>query len=375
MDRYEVIVLGLGAMGSAALYQLARAGAKVLGVDQFTPPHTQGSSHGQTRIIREAYYEHPSYVPIVQRAYDLWDRLEKESGSRLFLQTGGVMIGPRGSAIPEGALLSAVQHGLEHEVLEAAEIHRRWPALSPSAGMVGVVERRAGILFPEECIATHLRMAAKPGAETRLNERVREWSATSDGVQVRTSQGEYAAAKLIISAGAWLPALVPPLAGQLKVERQVLMWFAAKSSPETFHPSRCPIHLWSYDDGRLIYGFPDLGTGIKIAKHHEGARSDPDQVDRTIHPEEVEEMRALLDRFLPEANGRFLEATVCMYTDTPDQHFLIDFHPEHGNVLIVSPCSGHGFKFSSAVGEIAAELIARGKSRFDIGLFALNRLR
>lgn len=372
---YDVIVLGLGAMGSAALYQLAKAGANVLGIDQFAPPHTLGSSHGQTRIIREAYFEHPSYVPIVQRAYELWAELEQASGMRLFLQTGGLMIGPRGSVVPEGAIRSARTHNLPHEILSAEEVHARFPALRPTREMVGVYEPRAGIVFPEDCVAAHLNMARKGGAHTRLNEPVLNWEANGSGVQVQTIEGKFSAKKLIISAGAWLPRLVPELARHFVVERQVLQWFEAKSSPEIFRPDRCPIHIWTYGSKHFFYGFPDLGQGIKIAKHHEGIPSNPDQVDRTVHENEVAEMRQLLDTFLPEANGRFLSATVCLYTDTPDQHFLIDFHPKHENVLIVSPCSGHGFKFSSAIGEIAAQLALTGNSSLDITLFSLARLR
>jgi sarcosine oxidase len=369
----DVIVLGLGAMGSAALCQLARRGVKVLGIDQFAPPHTLGSSHGQTRIIREAYFEHPSYVPIVQRAYELWSELEKESGDQLFLQTGGVMIGPPDGVVIRGAIASARQHHLAHEVLSAAEVHRRYPALHPEAGMMGVYEPRAGMVFPENCVAAHLKVAQKYGADLRLNEKVDGWQTEGNQVVLKTDSGEYNAEKLVIAAGSWLPQLLPELQPLLKVERQVHFWFEAKTSPEIFTPTHLPIHLWQAAPKRFFYGFPDLGQGIKIAKHHDGAITSPQTVDRAIDESEIEEMRAILSRFLPEANGRFLAAIVCLYTDTPDEHFIIDFHPRHKNVVVLSPCSGHGFKFSSAMGEIAADLALQGESNLDISFFGLSR--
>jgi sarcosine oxidase len=375
MKHYDVIVLGLGAMGSASLCQLAKRGMKTLGLDQFAPPHTLGSSHGQTRIIREAYFEHPSYVPIVQRAYELWADLEKETRQKLFVQTGGVMIGPADGVVVRGAIESARQHHLAHEVLSAAKVRSRYPALRPDDQMRAVYEPRAGILFPEGCVAAHMQVATKHGAELRLNEKVVDWSIEAERVVVKTSSEEFSAAKMVVAAGPWLPQIMPELARLLKVERQVLFWFEPKSSPEIFRPSRCPIHLWQAAPRKFFYGFPDLGDGVKIAKHHEGETTTPESVDRTVHESEITEMRGILERFLPEANGRLLSATVCLYTDTPDEHFIIDFHPRSRNVVILSPCSGHGFKFSSAVGEIAADLVEKERSRLDISRFALSRFQ
>ena len=369
---YDVIIIGLGAMGSAAAYHLARRGQRVLGLDRFSPPHTMGSSHGQTRIIREAYFEHPSYVPIVQRAYELWDELARAADAPLLLQTGGLMIGAPDSIVFTGAKHSAETHGLPHEILTASAVRQRFPALRPSDDMLAVLEPRAGILFPERCVAAHLTLASRHGANLRTEEPVVRWTATEHGVEVVTTKGTYRAAQMILSAGSWARELLPDLNPPLTIERQVLFWFEPKTAPEHFYPERCPIHLWQIggDEGRrFFYGFPDLGEGMKIAWHHDGSNVSPDFVSRDVTPAEVESMRGLLRRYLPQADGRFRSAAVCLYTNTPDEHFWIDRHPAHPQVIIASPCSGHGFKFASAVGEILTDLTIHGKSPFDLSLF------
>ena len=369
---HDVIIIGLGAMGSAAAYHLARRGQRVLGLDRFSPPHTMGSSHGQTRIIREAYFEHPSYVPIVQRAYVLWDELARAAHAPLLLQTGGLMIGAPDSIVFTGAKHSAETHGLPHEILTASAVRQRFPALRPSDDMLAVLEPRAGILFPERCIAAHLTLASRHGANLRTEEPVVRWTATEHGVEVVTTKGTYRAAQMILSAGSWARELLPDLNPPLTIERQVLFWFEPKTAPEHFYPERCPIHLWQIggDEGRrFFYGFPDLGEGMKIAWHHDGSNVSPDFVSRDVAPAEVESMRGLLRRYLPQADGRLRSAAVCLYTNTPDEHFWIDRHPAHPQVIIASPCSGHGFKFASAVGEILTDLAIHGKSHFDLGLF------
>lgn len=365
----DCIVAGLGAMGSAAAYHLARCGQKVLGFDRFRPPHDRGSSHGATRIIREAYFEHPAYVPLVQRAYELWSELEQRSGAVLQRRTGGLMIGREASDVVQGALRSAREHGLAHELIAAAEIRRRFPALCPDDDMVGVLEPRAGILFPERCVAAHLTLAREAGAELRFDEPVLRWEAARDGVRVLTPRGEYVSRRLVVATGPWMQALLPALAWPLTIERQVLYWFGAQSGGDLFDPSRCPIHLWQFDGQRYFYGFPDLGEGVKVARHHDGRVTTADEVDRDVAIEEIEDMRSVVRRFLPLADGPLRGSAVCLYTNTPDEHFLIDRHPAHPEVLIVSPCSGHGFKFASAIGEIVAGLIVDGRSRFDLSLF------
>jgi len=366
---FDVIVVGLGAMGSAAAYHLARQGRRVLGLDRFSPPHALGSSHGQTRIIREAYFEDPRYVPLVQRAYELWTALEREAERRLLLETGGLMIGRPDSTVVRGARRSAETHGLRHELLAAAEVRRRFPALRPDDDMVAVWEPRAGILIPEACVAAHLAMARRHGATLRVDEPVLRWEPDGGGVRVASAQGVYAAGQLVLSAGSWLTSLLPDLALPLTVERQPLYWFEACRNAAHFAPERLPIHLWEHAPQRYLYGFPDLGDGVKVARHHEGRLTDPDAVDREVHAEEVEAMRGLVRRYVPDADGPLRSAAVCLYTNTPDDHFLIDRHPAHEQVVVASPCSGHGFKFASAIGEALAELLSEGRTRLDLSLF------
>jgi sarcosine oxidase len=366
---FDVIIVGLGAMGSAAAYHLARRGQKVLGLDRFGPPHALGSSHGETRIIREAYFEHPLYVPIVQRAYELWAELEGQAGRQFLRQTGGLMVGPPDGVVVGGARRSAEKHRLIHEVFSAHEVRRRFPALRPADGMLAVWEPRAGILFPELCIEAHLGRARKHGAQLNTEEPALRWEPAGAGVRIITSKGAYQAGQLLLTAGSWLGALLPDLKLPLTVERQILFWFEPKNNPVQFDPDRCPVYLWEYEPRKYFYGFPDLGSGVKVARHHQGEVTAPDSLNRAVSDDEVEVMREIVKRFLPDANGALRSAVVCMYTNTPDEHFLIDRHPEHPQVLIGSPCSGHGFKFSSAIGEILGDLLCAGRSRFDLGLF------
>lgn len=356
-------------MGSASVMHLARRGARVLGLDQFAPPHDRGSSHGQSRIIREAYFEHPLYVPLVQRAYELWAGLEEVAGERLFLPTGGLMIGRPESAVVRGARLSAERHRLRHEVLTATEVAERFPAFRLEPEMVAVWEPRAGILSPEKCVAAHLAQAGQAGAMIRTNETLLKWELSGSGVRVSTTAGEYSAGRLVLSVGGWLPSLAPGLAVPMVVERQVQFWFEPLERPEIFRPEVSPIYLGEFDQGRQFYGFPDLGNGVKTASHHQGATGHPDTLDRVARPADEAQAREITRRFLPFANGPVRASAVCFYTTTPDCHFLIDWHPASDRVLIASPCSGHGFKFSSAVGEVATDLVLTGRSRFDLSLF------
>jgi sarcosine oxidase len=378
-DAYDVIVVGLGAMGSAACWHLARRGARVLGVDRFDPPHGHGSSHGRSRIIREAYFESPLYVPLVRRAYELWAELEAATGERLLHQTGGLMLGPPDGAVVAGALASARQHALPYEELSAAEVVRRFPGFRPTVDMVGVWEPRAGWLAPERAIAAHLALAARHGAELRTNEPALRWRAGGGGgagVEVTTAYGTYAARRLVLAAGAWTRALLgPALDLPLVVERVVQHWFRPARATDLFAPGRFPIFICEYAPGLAWYGFPDAGDGVKAALHHHGELGvDPDALRRDVGPDEVAYVRALLRTFMPAADGPLAESAVCMYTNTPDEHFVIDAHPGHPEVVIASPCSGHGFKFSSAIGELVAELATEGRTAFDLTPFRVGRL-
>ncbi|MFQ5704436.1 MAG: N-methyl-L-tryptophan oxidase [Gemmatimonadales bacterium] len=368
----DVIIVGLGAMGSSAAYHVAGRGYSVLGFDRFRPPHDRGSSGGETRIIREAYFEHPLYVPFVQHAYDLWRELEKESGKQLLTQTGGLMMGPPDGVLVTGALASARQHGLPFELLTPTQIAQRFPVFQPSDEMVGVLEPRAGFLLAELCIGANLELAQARGANLRFNEPISAWHASGSGVEVRSERGVYRAEKLVLSAGAWMAGIVGDLKLPLHVERMVLHWFEPKRNKDWFSSARLPIYVIEYAPNYLFYGFPLQPRGIKIALHHHGPETDPEDV-AAVSQEERSSMLELISRYMPDAAGRIVDSATCMYTNTPDENFLIDFHPDHGNVLLASPCSGHGFKFSSAIGEILADLLTDGPLRFELEPFKIGR--
>jgi sarcosine oxidase len=370
MSAYDVAVVGLGAMGSATAYAFARRGARTLGLDRFSPPHSFGSSHGETRIIREAYFEDPRYVPMVQRAYDLWSELERAAGQTLMVRTGGLMIGPELGTLVRGARASADTHRLPYEQLTAAELRRRFPVLAPGDDMVGIWEPRAGVLFPEACVAAHLSLAEEAGAELHRDELVHSWHAEDGGFTVVTDRGRYRSKTLVLAANAWLDRLLPGF--PITVTRQPLFWFEPLRRAEEFAVGRLPIYLWEPEPDRFFYGFPAFSGEVKVAPHLGGAPSDPDHIDREIHSAEVAAMRARLAQWMPDANGRFLRAVVCMYANTPDSHFVIDQLPEHPGALVISACSGHGFKFSCAIGESAAEILLDGVPSLDLSLFRMR---
>ena len=369
MRRYDVIVVGLGAMGSQAALELASRGRRVLGLDRFRPPHTLGSTHGKTRIIREAYFEEPLYVPFVQRAYELWRRLEERSGARLLTITGGLMLGAPDSEVVAGARASAVEHGLPFEELGAREVRERFPAYEVPDGHEAIFEPRAGFLEPEAAVEATLALAEEAGAELRFDEPV----LALEGGVLRTERGTYAADRVIVAAGPWLPELVPELAGIFAVARQPLLWLAPRE-PELFTPARFPIFVWEWTPGWAFYGFPDVGDGFKVAVHHHGEPTTPESVERELRPEDEEAIRELVRRFFPAGDGELREAAVCLYTNTPDAHFVIDRLPGDERVVVASPCSGHGFKFAPAIGEVLADLATDEQPRFDLTPFALGRL-
>ena len=366
---YDVIIAGLGAMGSAAAFHLAQRGQRVLGLDQFTPPHTFGSSHGQTRIIRQAYFENPCYVPLLLRAYELWSDLEDCTDQKLLHITGGLMVGRPESSLVRGALQSSQLHNLPHELLESHEMRRRFPALHPERDMVALFEPRAGVLIAEKCVQAHLDLARKSGATLQFNDPVTSWNADGTGIRVQTLSGEYRATSLVLTSGAWLTKLLPDLQVPLSLERQVQFWFDPIQRTADFQPGRCPIHLWEFDSGRFFYSIPDFGHGVKVARHHEGIPTSPESIERVVSPIEIEDMRQTVRRFMPGADGEIRDAESCIYTNTPDGHFWVDRHPHCNPVLIASPCSGHGFKFAAVLGEVIADLICNGQSRFDLNLF------
>lgn len=361
-------------MGSATVHELARRGRRVLGIDRFSPPHTLGSSHGRSRIIREAYFEHPLYVPLLQRAYALWEELERASGRELLRRTGGLMIGPPDGALVPGAQLSAEEHDLPHELLDAREVRRRFPALRPSGEMVALLEPRAGILFPERIVETYLALARDSGAELRLGETVTSWSARGARVTIVTGNAVYEADRLILAAGPWIGELLAGADLPLEIERQLMHWFSPASDASAFHSDRCPIALWQTPTGCLFASFPDLGDGVKIGVHHGGDITRIEEVRREVSADEDAQVRALLATYLPAASGTLLEHRVCLYTNTSDRHFVIDLHPEEPRVVIASACSGHGFKFACVVAEIVADLATGATSDFNLSLFGVSRL-
>lgn len=375
-DRYDVIVAGLGAMGSASAYHLATRGLRVLGLERFAPRHALGSWHGDSRIIRELYFEHPLYVPLVQRAYELWEELEMESGEPLMTIDGGLMIGPREGMLIAGTLRSAEEHGLPAELLTPAQVRARFPAFVLEDELVAVLDPRAGFLRPEACVAAHRALAARRGAELRYEEPVLAWEPDGDGVRVHTSRGTYTAGRLLLTAGAWTRELLPGLDLALKVERQVVFWFDPPANDDRYEPARCPIYAWEHTSGYIGYGFPRLEQGVKAALMHQGETfAHADDVRRAVDEAEVEPVRAALRKMLPGVAAAPVRGhAVCLFTNTPDTDFAVGFHPEHAQVLVSSPCSGHGFKFASAIGELHADLLTEGTSRFDLTPFRLERL-
>jgi sarcosine oxidase len=355
-----VIVVGLGAMGSAAANALAARGLRVLGLDRHHPPHREGSHHGESRIIRKAYYEHPAYVPLLERAFAAWRELEERVHATLFRRTGGLMIGAATGELVPGVLASARTHRLPHEVLASDALAARYPQFRTDASMIAVWENDAGILYPEACVRAFLEGARGAQAELRYGEPAQEWSCGPEGVRVSTARGLYSAGALVLTAGAGMGELVAELRAHLRVERQVVAHFAPAGAHAGFDLGRFPIFCLEEPDGAFYYGFPDLGTGCKIARHHGEA--------------DIEDIRGFMARRLPQANGALRASDVCLYTNTPDFHFVVDRHPRHEEVILASVCSGHGFKFASVMGEIVAELVQGNKPAFDLSMFRLARL-
>lgn len=374
--EFDVTVIGLGAFGSAVAHSLAERGYSVLGLDRFQPPHDRGSSHGGSRMIREAYFEAPFYVPLVQLAYERWAALEQRSGVRLLEMTGGLVVGPEAGELVTGCLASAAEHGLAFERLTAQEVGNLYPFVPP-AGAAAVLEPRAGILAPEACIEAFLRLATDAGAALRFGEPVESWELQGGTVLVRTARGEYRARRLVVCAGAWTGSLFPDLGLPLTVERTVQYWFRPTLTEPGDPDSRltlCPVWAWEYQAGKIWYGFPDRGEGVKMGLHHGRAIPGPEALDREVGEHEIDFMRKLLGRYMPEASGPCLRTAACMYTNTPEGHFLIDRHPGHSQVWFATGGSGHGFKFASALGGLLAAAVVEEEVGFDLGHFGLGRV-
>jgi sarcosine oxidase len=376
---YGVIVLGLGGMGSAAAWQLARRGVRTLGIEQFTPAHNQGSSHGRTRVIRQAYFEHPSYVPLLLRAYELWHEAERESGEQLLTLCGGLMMGSPGSDVVSGSIRSATEHRLDHEILTSTQVRKRYPPISIPENHIALFERLAGLVHTERAVNTHLKLAGECNADLHFEERAISWTAEpGGGVSVKTVRDTYHADRLVITPGPWAPQMLSDLGIPLKVERQVLYWFQPQRGVQPFLPDRFPIYIWQNDQGLQPYGFPAMDGpdgGVKIAffRIPQAQICTPETINREFLPEDEAAMRASIREFLPDLDGPIVHATTCMYTTTPDMNFVIGAHPQFPQVSLAAGFSGHGFKFCSVVGEIMAEFAINGHTRYDLSLF--NRQR
>lgn len=374
---FDVIIIGLGGMGSAIAAHLARRGSRVLGLEQGTTPHDLGSSHSQSRVIRQAYFEDPAYVPLLLRTYELWRELEQQTSIPLLTITGGLMLGREHDTVVAGSFRSAQQYQLPHELLDTRDLRQRFPQFNPSRETVALYERNAGVLRPEAAITAHLHIARASGAELHMNEAVLDWDTTAGGVAVRTERQSYHAQQLVIAAGPWLGAQLRGLELPIRLERQVQFWFQPKVSGDAFSQENLPVWLWQQDSGGHPYGIPADGEGIvKCALHHSvcDPLSNIPQINRQVSESEIAQMREILGRLVPDLAGRCVAAKTCIYTTLPDEHFLIDRHPQHPAVLIISPCSGHGYKFCPVIGEIAADLVTRNETRHPIALFNLQRL-
>ncbi len=361
-------------MGSACAWQLTGRGLHVIAFDTLRPPHNVGSSHGGSRVIRETAFEHPRYVPLVRRAYELWDTLGAAGDARsLFIPTGALYAGVPQASVVTGSRRSAREHGVPCDELTAGEIRSRWPVFGPEDGMVGLFEHRAGVLRPEACVSAMLAAAASSGAQLHPGEGILEWGASDGGAWVRTTAGRYEAGRLVFATGPWMLSLLGDAGADAWVERVVQHWFAPAGHAADLSPERMPIYLWEGGDGVIFYGFPMLDGAVKCAIHHRGAPTTAESVRREVSDEEIEQTLAMLRRFVPGAAGAHLRSAVCLYTNLADNDFLVDRHPRFPPVILASACSGIGFKFAPAIGEIVADLVEGNAARFDLAPFSLAR--
>lgn len=374
MSTFDVIVAGVGAMGAQTCWHLARRGQRVLGLDRYDIPNSMGSSHGVHRIIRLAYFEHPLYVPILRRAYELWRETEQLAGEQLLFITGSLDIGPEGSPVIEGSLNSCRQHNLPHDVLAASNINARYPGYRLPDGFVGVHQPDGGFVASERAIIAASRLAMDAGATLRGREAILGFEPLpGGGVRVKTDRATYEAGRLVLATGAWIGEHVPGLKSISVPERQTLGWFRPKH-PERFRLGAFPVSTLKSDIGHF-YQFPVWGVpGFKIGLyHHLGEKGPADQLSREPNAADEAALRRGLAAFFPDADGDVLALRTCMFTNTPDEHFILDRLPTEPAIIVASPCSGHGFKFSSAIGEILADMAMDRTPAFDLSPFSLSR--
>ena len=370
----DVIVVGAaGTMGAAALWQLAVRGVDVLGIDRFDPGHDRGSGHGESRIIRTAYFEHPSYVPLVRSSWRLWRELETDTGASVLTRTGALMVGPADGVLIKGALGAAAEHRLSHTVLDPEECAARFPQHPLEPGEVALLEPDAGVLRPEAGIRAMAAAAVSAGARLVTGQVVDGLATGEHGASVQAGGQTFSARHVVLCAGAWTPVLLPELASTLQVERQVPMWFAT-TDPSAYAPERFPVFVRQLPNG-FLYGFPALdGQTVKVGLHHGGAITTADTVDRTIRPADTQALSAVVRRVLPGLAPEPVRGAVCLYTNSPDDHFVVGALPGRPNLTLISACSGHGYKFAPVLGQVAAKLASDGRTEQSITLFDPARL-
>jgi len=372
--HFDVIVVGVGSMGAATCRYLAQRGVRVLGLEQFGIPNIQGSHHGHTRMIRLAYFEHPDYVPLLERAFELWEELESESGEKLLYVTGGLYIGDQESSLISDAVFASEQHGLPYRILDHRELAREFPQFRVPQDHQAFFEDRAGMLLPGKIVATFAERAMRDGAQLHGHEAVEEWTSNHDGVTVHTNRETYHADRIVFTSGAWSEKLLADIGVGLQVTRQVLAWFWPRRI-EPFELGTLPVWFLDTHSGYGHYGFPMLAgqPGFKIALHKPDTVTDPDQVDRTVNDNDIAGLQNVLEQHLPDAFGPLISSSVCLYTNSPDSHFIIDQHPRHDRVWFACGFSGHGFKFSSVIGEALADLSTVGATQLPIGFLGTKR--
>lgn len=370
-SRWDAIVVGCGVVGASVSYNLARKGLRVLNIEKFGVNHDRGSSHGRTRIIRLAYYEDPRYVPLLRRAFDSWREAEAKSGKKLLMMTGGLMIGHEEGALVKGVLRSAETHRIPHEVLTGPDAGERFEAFSLPEEFSAVYEQNAGVLFAEDCVRAFVGLGSEAGCEFRFSEGVSGWKSGPESVEVETPLGRQTASKLVLCAGAWNGGLARG-AIPLQCERQVPLWFSS-GGKERFSAGKMPVFIMEEGADSYYYGIPEVGHGVKVARTHGGEIGDPDKVRREVTGEDVAPVREFVSRRLRGLDGQPIASATCLYTNTPDLNFVLGPLPGEQRVTIVSACSGHGFKFASVIGEVAAGISAGEKVDFDISFLNPER--
>lgn len=387
--HYDVAIVGVGAVGSATLYQLSQKNLKILALDSFTPPHTLGSSGGESRIVRQAIGEGEQYVPLALRSYEIWSEIEKKIGNQFLYPVGGLVLCPTNKGNhPESnnffttTVQSAQKYNIKHEILESKEIKNRFPEFNIVESTIGYYENNAGFIIPEKCIAAQIELSKRKDVDLKFNESVTQ--ITNEGpknIHIQTNKSEYSASKVILTTGSWINNFTPPEIGKLfKIYRQVLYWFEVRDKAY-FSPEKFPVFIWKFSSelGESIYGFPAIhgaSGGVKIATHNVHTPTSPDLIDRNVTDQEKEDFyKKFIAPYFPHLGPRCLKAAVCSYTVTPDEDFVIDFAPRSHDILLVSACSGHGFKHSAAVGELAANCILGDTSATNLKPFSLERFR